>query len=70
MIRCLKNVFLTVIYMEKNREKFCPIFATSSVQIPAWIPGRQQGHYIHNEHLERAQDPTAELFHALICTAR
>ena len=32
MIRCHKNVFLTVIYMEKNREKFCPTFATSIIQ--------------------------------------
>ena len=31
LIRCHKSVFLTVIYMEKNREKFCPIFATSNV---------------------------------------
>ena len=31
------------------------------VQIPAWISVRQQGHLIHNEHLERAQDPIPEL---------
>ena len=38
MIRCHKNVFLTVIYMEKNREKFCPIFATSILQDIASSP--------------------------------
>ena len=35
MIRGHKNVFLTEIYMEKNREKFFPIFATSSFH-PLW----------------------------------
>ena len=32
MIRCHKNVFLTLIYMKYDQKKFCPNFAASISQ--------------------------------------
>ena len=33
MIRCHKNVFLTLIYMKNDQKRFCPNFAASSEEL-------------------------------------